>query len=90
MGKYSFFTVNHRHVTPQIDCLGKRSPVLSGFNTHLWGFDMVIDGKAFISQSKPMHMTPKIDHLGKSSSVLTVSTHIYGASKGDRWENINV
>ena len=34
-------------------------------------------------------MTPQIDHLGKTNSVLRVSTHIYGISKGHRWENIH-
>ena len=34
-------------------------------------------------------MTPQINHLGKTSTVLRVSTHIYGVSKGDRWENVH-
>ena len=34
-------------------------------------------------------MTPQINFLGKMSPVLRVSTHIYGVSEGDRWENIH-
>ena len=34
-------------------------------------------------------MTPQIDHLGKTITVLRVSTHIYGVSQEDRWENIH-
>ena len=41
MGKHSF--LESKHVTPQIDCLGKMSTVLS-FNTHSWVFQE-IDGK---------------------------------------------
>ena len=31
--------------------------------------------------SKPRHLTPQIDQLGKMSPNLSVSTHIYEASK---------
>ena len=34
-------------------------------------------------------MTPQIDHLGKMSTVPSVSTHIYGVSQVDIWENIH-
>ena len=34
-------------------------------------------------------MTPQINHLRKTSPVLRVSTHIYGVSQGDRWENVH-
>ena len=36
MGKHSFFRVKPRHVTPQIDHLGKMSPVLM-VPTHIYG-----------------------------------------------------
>ena len=47
-GKTYIFQSKPKHVTPQIDCLGKTSTVLEGFNTHLWGFSKEIDGKMFI------------------------------------------
>ena len=40
-----------RHVTPQIDCLRKLSPVLR-VPTHIYGVSKKIDGKMFISWSK--------------------------------------
>ena len=36
-----------RHVTPQIDRLGKMSPVLR-VSTHIYGVSKEIDGKTFI------------------------------------------
>ena len=36
-----------RHVTPQIDCLGKLSPVLR-VSTHIYGVSKKIDGKTVI------------------------------------------
>ena len=68
------------NVTPQINCLGKMSPVLR-VSTHIYGVSKEIDGKMFIFLSKPRHVTPQMDHLRKSSPVLRVSTHIYGVSK---------
>ena len=41
------FESKPRHVTPQIDCLGKTSPVLS-VSTHFYGVSKEIDGKTFI------------------------------------------
>ena len=41
------FLTKLRHVTPQIDCLGKMSPVL-GVSTHIYGISKEIDGKMFI------------------------------------------
>ena len=38
-GKTFIFESKPRHVTPQIDCLRKMSPVSGGFNTHLWHFE---------------------------------------------------
>ena len=69
-----------RHVTPQIDRLGKMSPVLS-VSTHIYGISKEIDGKMFIFRVNIRHVTPQIDHLGKMSTVVSVSTHIYGVSK---------
>ena len=34
-------------------------------------------------------MTPQIEHFRKARPILMVSTHIYGVSQGDRWENIH-
>ena len=67
-------------MTPQIDCLGKTSPVLR-VSTHIYGVSKEIDGKTFIFLSKPRHVTPQISCLRKLSPVLRVSTHIYGVSK---------
>ena len=46
MGKHSFES-KPRHVTPQINCLGKMSPILR-VSTHLYGVSKEIDGKTFI------------------------------------------
>ena len=46
MGKHSFDS-KPRHVTPQIDHLGKTSPVLK-VSTHIYGVSMEIDGEMFI------------------------------------------
>ena len=41
------FPSKPRHVTPQIDCLRKMSPVLM-VSTHIYGISNEIDGKTFI------------------------------------------
>ena len=46
MGKCSF-SRKPRHVTLQIDCLRKTSPVLR-VSTHIYEFSQEIDGKTFI------------------------------------------
>ena len=74
------FESTPRHVTPQIDCLRKTSPVLR-VSTHIYGISMEIDGKTSIFSSKPRHVTPQTDDLRKMSPILRVSTHIYGVSK---------
>ena len=74
------FSTKPRHVTPQIDCLRKMSPVLR-VSIHIYGVFEEIDGKTFIFQRKHMHVTPQIDCLRKMSPVLRVSIHIYGVSK---------
>ena len=66
MEKHVHFSSKTRHVTPQINCLGKTSPVLR-VSTHIYGVSQEIDGKTFIFQSKPRHVTPQIDHLKKGS-----------------------
>ena len=43
------FSTKPRHVTPQIDCLGKTSHVLR-VSTHIYGVAKEIDGKTFIFQ----------------------------------------
>ena len=41
------FSSKPRHVTPQIDCLQKSSPVLR-VSIHIYGVTQEIDGKTFI------------------------------------------
>ena len=48
-GKMFILQVKPRHVTPQIDHLGKTSPVLR-VSTHIYGISKEIDGKMFIFQ----------------------------------------
>ena len=67
-------------MTPQIDRLGKMSPVLR-VSTHIYGVTRDIGGKMFNFSTKARHVTPQIDRLGKMSPVLRVSTHIYPVSK---------
>ena len=67
-------------MTPQIDCLGKTSPVYR-VSTHIYGVSQEIDRKTFIFSSKPRHVTPQINYLVKMSPVLRVPTHIYGVSQ---------
>ena len=43
------FSTKPRHVTPQIDCLGKMSPVLR-VSTHIYGVSKDIGGKMSIFQ----------------------------------------
>ena len=67
-------------MTPQIDRLGKSSPVLR-FSTHIYGISKEIGGENIHFSSKPRHVTPQINRLGKMSPVLRVSIHIYVISK---------
>ena len=46
MKKHSFLS-KPRHVTPQIDCLGKMSPVVR-VSIHIYGVSKEIDGKTLI------------------------------------------
>ena len=67
-------------MTPQIDRLGKMSPVLR-VSTHIYGVSKDDRWKNLHFSSKPRHVTPQIDCLIKRNPVLRVSTHIYGVSK---------
>ena len=67
-------------MTPQIDCLRKKSPVLRG-STHIYGVSKDKGGKTMNFSTKPRHVTPQIYRLGETSTVVRVSTHIYGVSK---------
>ena len=69
-----------RHVTPQINCLTKMSPVLR-VSTHIYGSFQGDRWENIHFSTKPRHVTPQIDCLRKTSPVLRVSTHIYGISK---------
>ena len=68
-------------MTPQIDCLGKTSPVLR-VSTHIYGVSQGHRWENVHFSPKPRHVTPQINRLGKMSPVLRVSTHIYGGSQG--------
>ena len=46
-GKTFIFQSKPRHVTPQIACLGKTSPVLR-VSTHIYGVSKDIGGKTFM------------------------------------------
>ena len=48
-GENIHFSSKPRHVTPQIDHLGKTSPVLR-ISRHIYGVSKEIDGKTFIFQ----------------------------------------
>ena len=48
-GKMFIYLSRPRHVTPQIDCLGKSSPVLR-VSTHMHRISKEIDRKTFIFQ----------------------------------------
>ena len=68
------------HVIPQMDWLGKTSPVVR-VSTHIYGVFEEIDWKMFIFWVNLDMWPPQIDHLGKTSTVLRVSTDIYGVSR---------
>ena len=74
------FESKPKHVTPQIDCLGKNEHCSEDFNTHSWHF-WGDRWENIHFESKPRHVTPQINHLGKMSTVLRVWIHIYGVSQ---------
>ena len=77
---HGFPRTKPRHVTPQIDCLGKTSPVLR-VSTHIYGVSQEIDGKTFIFRVNLGMWSLKSIILEKQVTVLRVSTHIYAVSK---------
>ena len=79
MGNINFLS-KPSHVTPQIDHLGKASPVLR-VSTHIYGVSKEIDGKTLIFQVNLGHVSPQIDRLRKMNPLLMVTTHISGISK---------
>ena len=76
------------HVTPQIECLGKTSPLLR-VSTHIYGISKEIDGEMFMFASKPRHATTQVNCLRNTSPTLRASTHIYGVSKEIDEENVH-
>ena len=82
------FESKPRHVTPEINCIGKTSPVLR-VSTPIYGISREIDGKTFILRVNLGMWPPQIDCLGKMSPVLRVPTPIYAVFQEDRWQNIH-
>ena len=81
------FSSKPRHVTPQINQLGKSSPVLR-VSTHIYGISKEIDGKTFIFRVNlgmwPSNwLSQKIEPCADG-----FNTHVQGF-QGDRWENIH-
>ena len=82
------FSSKPKHVTPQIDHLGKTSTVLR-ISTYIHGVFEEIDGKTFILRVN-LGMWPlksivleKCKHCSEG-----LNTHLWGFS-GDRWENMH-
>ena len=67
-------------MNPQINCLGKMSPILR-ISTHMYGLSKEIDEKLFIFSLNLGMETAQIDCLGYMSPVLRISTHIDRVSK---------
>ena len=65
-----------RHVTSQIDCLAKTSPVLR-VSTLIYGVSKEIDSITYHFESKPRHVTPQIN---------LTHDHIFGVSKEIDWK----
>ena len=83
-GKTFILRSKARHVTPQIDHLGKMATLFWGFQHSFMGFYQGDrSGKTIIlACNKCRHVTPQIwMHLAKTCPVLRVSTHIFGVSK---------
>ena len=64
MGKHSFVRVNPRHVTPEINHLGKTNPVLR-VSTHIYGISQGHRWENIHFSTKPRHVTPQINCLRK-------------------------
>ena len=81
-------------MTPQIDGLSKMSPVLSGFNTHLW-VSKKIDGKTFIFRVNlgmwplKLMVSAKWALLSDNWALFWGFQHTFMGFQGDRLENIH-
>ena len=82
-----YFEGKPRHVTPQIDCLGKTSPVLR-VSTHIYGLSQEIDGKMFIL-SINLGMWPLKSIVLEKQALFWGFQHTFMGFSGDRWENIH-
>ena len=69
-----------KHVTHEIDCLGKSSPVLK-VSTHIYGVSKERHGKTFIFQVNLGMWPLKLIVLEKQALFWRFSTCIYGISK---------
>ena len=83
-GKTFIFQTKPRHVTPQIDRLGKMSTVPM-VSTHIYGDSPRREmGKSFIFRVNRGMWPLKLINSEKWALVLRVPTHIYGVSQGHR------
>ena len=81
-----YFQSKPRHVTPQIDCLRKTSPVLR-VSTHIYGVSEEIAGEMFIFRVN-LGMWPLNSIILENEHCYEgFNTHLWGFS-GDRWENV--
>ena len=82
-GKTCHFYSKPRHVTPQIDHLGKMSPVLR-VSTHIYGISQGHRWEKVHFYNKPRHVTPanglsrKNDHCSEGFNTHGVSQEIDG------------
>ena len=81
------FQSKPRHVTPQIDRLGKMSTVLR-VSTHIYGVSQEIDGETFIFRVNLGMWPLKSIVLEKRALFWGFNTHLWGF-QGHRWENIH-
>ena len=77
-----------RHVTPQIDRLGKMSTVLR-VSIHINGVSKEIYGKMFIFRVSLGMYTSNQSYQKNSPCYECFNTYFWGFS-GDRWENIHL
>ena len=75
------------HVTPQIDCVGKMSTVLS-VTTHIYGVSQEIDQKTFSFRVNQECDPSNLLSWKTSTGSEGFNTHLWGFS-GDRTENIH-
>ena len=75
-------------MTPQIDCLGKTSTILS-VSTHIYGISKEIDGKTFIFRVN-LGMWPLKSIISEKKEPCSecFNTHLW-CFQGHRWENMN-